>query len=229
MTLNDIVQTAQGGEAVNNLARQFGVGPEAAQAAVAAMIPAFSAGLQSLSAKPDALGAVLSQVASGAHAASFTGAGPSASAAGAALPGQIFGSPDAVANVANHVAEVSGVSPAVVQSMLPAVASILVGGLGQAMAEGGHADALGQLANAAATPGGLSAIAGGEGGLGGLIPSLFGSLLGVAQVTPQGAALTAGFAALSSMFVAGVQVAQANQASLNAVTQSFMRPPGAGV
>ena len=38
MNLNDIMQAAQGGQGVNNLASQFGVTPEQTQAAVQAMI-----------------------------------------------------------------------------------------------------------------------------------------------------------------------------------------------
>ena len=46
MNLNEIIQAAQGGEGVNNLASQFGLSPEQTQAAIQAIIPAFSDGLQ---------------------------------------------------------------------------------------------------------------------------------------------------------------------------------------
>ena len=46
MNLNDILQAAQGGQGVTNLASQFGLTPEQTQAAIQAMIPAFSGGLQ---------------------------------------------------------------------------------------------------------------------------------------------------------------------------------------
>ena len=46
MNLNDIIQAAQGGQGVNNLASQFGLSPEQTQAAIQAMMPAFSTGLQ---------------------------------------------------------------------------------------------------------------------------------------------------------------------------------------
>jgi hypothetical protein len=52
MTLNDILHGAQGGQAVANLGAQFGLAPEAAEAAVQAMIPAFSAGLTSMAPIP---------------------------------------------------------------------------------------------------------------------------------------------------------------------------------
>ena len=46
MNLNDIIQAAQGGQGVANLANQFGLTPDQAQAAVQAMMPAFSTALQ---------------------------------------------------------------------------------------------------------------------------------------------------------------------------------------
>ena len=56
MSLNDIIQAAQGGQAINNLASQFGLTPEQTQAAVQAMMPAFSMGLQRPRADPNGLG-----------------------------------------------------------------------------------------------------------------------------------------------------------------------------
>ena len=46
MNLNDIIQAAQGGQGVANLATQFGLTPDQAQAAVQALTPAFSTALQ---------------------------------------------------------------------------------------------------------------------------------------------------------------------------------------
>lgn len=45
MNLNEIMQAAQGGQGVNNLASQFGLTPDQAQSAVQAVIPAFSQAL----------------------------------------------------------------------------------------------------------------------------------------------------------------------------------------
>jgi hypothetical protein len=44
--LLEIMQAAQGGNAYNNLAQQFGIGTEQAQKAVEALLPAMSMGLQ---------------------------------------------------------------------------------------------------------------------------------------------------------------------------------------
>ena len=45
MNLNDIIQSAQGGQGINNIAQQFGISPEQAQAAIQAMLPGLSHGL----------------------------------------------------------------------------------------------------------------------------------------------------------------------------------------
>ncbi len=43
--LSEIMQSAQGGQAIPNLAKQFGLTPEQTQAAINALLPAFSVGL----------------------------------------------------------------------------------------------------------------------------------------------------------------------------------------
>ncbi len=235
MTLNDILHGAQGGQAVANLGAQFGLAPEAAEAAVQAMIPAFSVGLRSMAANPAAIGSVLNELASGAHAASYADPSQAAGASGlgGTVIGQVFGSPQAIDEVVRHVAQVSGVSADTIRAMLPAVASMLIGGLAHAMAGPGLSGVLGQLANAAAAPGGLDpAVAPAAGSGGGVIGSLIGSMFGGGHATanPETAAMAAGLATLSAMFVSGVQVGQAHQAALGAIAHSFTQPPpGTGV
>jgi hypothetical protein len=234
MTLNEILHGAQGGKAVDNIAAQYGLSAADAEKAVQAMIPAFSAALQQIVSNPAAMAGVLKELASGDHAASYApGQAPASGAAGSDALGRIFGSPQAVEMVVQHVSQVSGVSPDIVRSMLPAVASILIGGLAHAMASLGLSGVLSQLADAVSAPGGAGqAVAPASGSGNGVIGSLIGSLFGGAHPTanPETAALAAGLATLSAMFVSGVQVAQANQASMSAIAQSFAQPPpGAGV
>src|SRR5207237_7246976 len=96
MTLNDIIQAAQGGQGVNNLAAQFGLTPEQTQAAIQAMIPAFSHGLQRTAQDPTGLGGILNQVMNGLHQGTFTDPNQAGAAGGAGggVLGQIFGSPE---------------------------------------------------------------------------------------------------------------------------------------
>src|SRR5258708_19233710 len=82
MNLNDIIQAAQGGQGVNNLANQFGLTPEQTQAAIQAIIPAFSHALQRTAEDPTGLGGILSQLTSGVHQGSFTDPSQTGAAAG---------------------------------------------------------------------------------------------------------------------------------------------------
>ena len=228
MTLNDIVKNAQGGKAVDNLAAQYGLPPADAEKAVQAMIPAFSAALQQIVSNPAAIAGVLKELASGAHAASYEpGQAPAPGGAGGDALGRIFGSPQAVETVVQHVSQISGVSPDIVRSMLPAVASMLIGGLAHAMASLGLSGVLSQLADAMSAPGAAAQPAPAPASGGGVIGSLFGSMFGGSHgaANPEAAALAAGFASLSAMFVSGVQVAQAHQAGVSAIAQSFTQPP----
>jgi hypothetical protein len=226
MTLNDILNSAQGGRAVHNMAARFDLSDGEAQAATQAMIPAFSLAFERLAAHPATLGGLLVEMTNGAHAVSY--ADPDA-AAGALSPNaldQVFGSPEAVEKVVQHVAEASGVSPQAVGGMLPVAGSILIGGLSRSMADQGHAGVLDELAGAASSPGGLASALGSSAGGSGALGSLWNSVFGGAHepADPQAAALVAGLTALSAMFAAGVQASQASQASVAAVASSFQPP-----
>ena len=227
MTLNDILRGAQDGQAVGNLARRFGLTPDAAEAATQAMLPAFSVALGRLRQDPDALGGLIAEMADASHGASFAASGVADEAAGAQAAARVFGSPEAIRKVAEHVAEASGVAPATVEAMLPPVASILVGGLAQALAGQGHGAALGDLAAAASAPGGLGSALAAAGGSGGGLMGMLGSIFGGSHPpeNPQLAPLVAGLTALSAMLAAGVVASQAQQASLSALAASSAQPP----
>jgi len=230
MTLNDIIQAAQGGQGVNNLAAQFGLTPEQARAAVQAAMPAFSQGLQRVGQDPGALGGVLSQLTSNTHQGSFSGATPANAAAGGDVLGQIFGSPQIAAQISQRVSQASGINPQAIQQMMPVIASMLMGGLAHAMNSQGLGGALKDLANAANASGGLgSALPGGAaqsgegGGLGGLISSVLGGLLGggAGSANPQSASLQAGLDGLTKMFGSGVQTAQSHQQAIGDILGSI--------
>ncbi|MGO8797592.1 MAG: DUF937 domain-containing protein [Roseiarcus sp.] len=237
MTLNDIIQAAQGGQGVNNLANQFGLTPEQTQAAIQAMIPAFSMGLQKTAADPTGLGGIVSQLTNATHQGAFNDpgmAGAAAAPGGGAL-GQIFGSPQATAQLGQQISQMSGVSPQIVLQMMPVVASMLMGGLYHAMNGQGLGGILNQLAAAANSPGGLGSLvnqpAGAQpagGGLAGMVSGLLGGLLGgggAAGPTPQAAVVQAGLNTLGSMFQAGVQIAETHQQGMRDILKS-LSPPG---
>lgn len=235
MNLNDIIQAAQGGQGVSNLASQFGLTPEQTQAAVQAMIPAFSTGLQNTAQNPAGLGGLLSQLTSGAHQGSFTDPNQAGAATGVGgnVLGQIFGSPQVTSQVGQQASQMSGVSPQVIQQMMPIVASMLMGGLFHSMNSQGMGGILGQLASAATAPGGLASSFGqgaaaptaGGGMFGGMLGNVLGGLFGggaqQSGANPQAAAMQAGLSTLTNMFQAGVQVSQAHQQGLSSILGSL--------
>jgi hypothetical protein len=232
MTLNDIIQAAQGGQGVNNIAAQFGLSPDQAQAAVQAAMPAFSQGLQRAGQDPDALGGVLAHLTSDVHQGAYADPSQATTAgaqAGGDVLGQIFGSPQTTSQISQHVSQASGVSPEIIQQMLPVLASMLMGGLAHSMNSQGLGGVLGQLAGAAASPGGLGqVVAGGAaegqsgGGLGGLIGSVLGGLMGGQAATAgQSASLQNGLSSLTNMFQPGVATPTAHEQGINNILSSL--------
>ena len=231
MSLNDIIQAAQGGQGVNNLASQFGLTPEQTQAAIQAMIPAFSTGLQRTAQDPTGLGGILSQLTNSVHQGSFTDPAQASAAGGAGggVLGQIFGSPQITAQLSQQASQVSGVSPQIIQQMMPVLASMLMGGLFHSMNSQGLGGVLGQLAGAANSPGGLGSVFGQSGAgaqpaggvLGGLVTNMLGGLFGGNAGATQSTALQAGLNTLNSMFQAGVQVSQTHQQGLSDIMSTL--------
>ena len=235
MNLNDIIQAAQGGQGVNNLASQFGLSPDQAQSAVQAMIPAFSTGLQNAVQDPSSLGGLLSHLASGAHLGSYAdpNQATAATGAGGAALGQIFGSQEIVAQLAQRASQMSGVDTQTIEQMMPVVASMLVGGLTHSLNSQGLGGVIGELAGAATAPGGLASTfeqSGSSGGLlGGLVTSVLGGLFGGSQPATASqaggaapSALQEGLSALTGMLQPGVQVSADHQQGLNDILQSVV-------
>ena len=203
MTLNDIIQSAQGGGAVQNLANQFGLSPEQTQSALQAIIPALSHGLQRAAQDPGALGNVVSEIGSGAHAGSYADPSQTGAAvdAGSGALGQIFGSPGVTAQIGQQISRVSGIDPQIIAGLLPAVASIAMGGLSHAMQAQGQGAVLNQ--GGAASGGGL---------FGSIISAVQGALGG-----GQGGDAQSGLSSLINMFQPGVPVSAGHQQALNQI------------
>jgi len=203
MTLNDIIQSAQGGGALQNLANQFGLSPEQTQSALQAIIPALSHGLQRAAQDPGALGNVVSEIGSGAHAGSYADPSQTGAAvdAGSGALGQIFGSPGVTAQIGQQISRVSGIDPQIIAGLLPAVASIAMGGLSHAMQAQGQGAVLNQ--GGAASGGGL---------FGSIISAVQGALGG-----GQGGDAQSGLSSLINMFQPGVPVSAGHQQALNQI------------
>jgi hypothetical protein len=238
MNLYDIMMGAQGGQGVNNLATQFGLSPQQTQAAIQAMIPAFSLGLQRTAQDPTGFGGLLNQMTSGAHAAAYVDPAQTAAASnlGGNVLGQIFGSPQVAAQVGQQAAQMSGVNAQIIQQMMPVVASMLVGGIANAMAAQGLGGVLSQIANAFTQGAGLApavnpaAAAQAQAGnmfnswmnmVGGMFTGAAGTP--APPATPQAAALQATVNSLNTMLQAGVQISQAHQQGLATILESISK------
>lgn len=134
-SLFDIFAQAQNGAGMQALAQQFGLSMQQTQAAVQALLPAFSQGLQRSTADPYGLGAFMTAMASGQHAKYFEDAtrafSPQGIDEGNGILGHLFGSKDLSRAVAAQAAQATGLSQQMLQQMLPAMASMMMGGLAQ--------------------------------------------------------------------------------------------------
>ncbi|MER8445561.1 DUF937 domain-containing protein [Mesorhizobium sp. M1066] len=132
-SLFDMLTQAQNGNGMQALAQQYGLSMQQTQAAVAALLPAFSQGLQRNTADPYGLGAFMTAMASGQHAKYFEDASrafsPQGVDEGNGILGHLFGSKDLSRAVASQAAQASGVNQQILQQMLPAIASMIMGGL----------------------------------------------------------------------------------------------------
>ncbi|TGP22459.1 MULTISPECIES: DUF937 domain-containing protein [unclassified Mesorhizobium] len=132
-SLFDIFAQAQNGAGMQALAQQFGLSMQQTQAAVQALLPAFSQGLQRNTADPYGMGAFITAMASGQHAKYFEDAtrafSPQGIDEGNGILGHLFGSKDLSRAVAAQAAQATGLSQQLLQQMLPAMASMMMGGL----------------------------------------------------------------------------------------------------
>ena len=132
-TLFDMFANAQSGAAMQALAQQFNLSQQQTQAALEALLPAFSQGLKRNATDPYGMGAFLSALSSGQHQryfdnpmAAFT---PQGMAQGNDVLGQLFGSKDLSRAVAAQAAQATGIGQQILQQMLPAMAAMMMGGM----------------------------------------------------------------------------------------------------
>ena len=232
--LYQIIQGAQGGQAIDNLAQQFGLSSEQADAAVKSLIPALSTGFMTKAAQPGGTGEILGTMTDDQHKQAYADPNaaqdPTTQQKGGDILGSIFGNSAIIGQVAEQASRYTGIPAATLAQMLPVIASMVIGGVATTMHNQGMGGLLGQLASMA-EQGGLGGIlgqftgagstasttggqaAGAGGGLGGMFGSILGSFLGGAGAQPEapgatpGAvppAMQAGMDALSKMFQPGV-------------------------
>jgi hypothetical protein len=161
--LSELLQAAHGGDAIAILAQKFGISPDQASAALAALSPALAQGLQNHMQNPEGFSQILSHLSDPAHQAAYGDAAAvdaPAAAAGGDLLGQIFGGSANVGQIAQHVGQETGLNPDLLNRLMPVLASLTMGGVAKSMQEGGLGGLLQQFGGAASQSGGLGGIFG---------------------------------------------------------------------
>lgn len=231
MNLSDIFANAQGQEAMRALSQQFGLSAQQTEAAVAALLPAFSVGLQNQAKSAEAFQNLIGSFAGGQHLAAFEypklAMNSDMMGASNAFLEQIFGGAQQQTQqiqdqVVRQAAAVSGIGTAILAKMLPVIASMILGGLFKGAMNNGLGGLLEQL---------LRSTLGGAGGgmgmprgappeqspmpdnpLGDLLGSIFGNATGQSGQQGQPAdtrtndPVSAGIDILRDMFKTGQQV-----------------------
>jgi hypothetical protein len=165
MDIADILAGMQGGQAFDQLGRQFGLSADQTRSAVEALAPVIAAGISRNASQGGGLGDLIGAVLTGGHgryaedprSTQFDAVADD----GNAILGHIFGSKDVSRGVAQQLSASSGIGAAILKKMLPVIASMVMGVLAKKMLGG----------RAAAAPSG-------GGGLGDILGDILGGALG---------------------------------------------------
>ncbi|MGV3551466.1 DUF937 domain-containing protein [Rhizobium sp.] len=138
LPLFEMLTKAQGGDAVNEMAKQFGLAQEQMQQAMAALMPAFSTGLKRSVTNPYDFSALMTAASSGNYAQYFEDMtkafSPKGIADGNNVLALIFGSKEVSRAVAAQAEQMSGIGQDVYKQMMPVVANTMMGGFFKQMA-----------------------------------------------------------------------------------------------
>ncbi|MDN5929169.1 MAG: DUF937 domain-containing protein [Hyphomicrobiales bacterium] len=133
LPLFDMIANAQNGNGIEALSRQFGLSNQQTQAALQALMPAFSQGLKRNASDPYGMADFMKAMANGQHAKYFEDAAqansPKGVAEGNGILGHLFGSKDLSRAVTSQAAQMTGIGQNILAQMLPVIASMIMGGL----------------------------------------------------------------------------------------------------
>jgi hypothetical protein len=133
LPLFDMIANAQDGNGIEALSRQFGLSQQQTQAALQALMPAFSQGLKRNASDPYGMADFMNAMASGQHVKYFEDAAransPEGVSRGNDILGQLFGSKDLSRAVTGQAAQMTGIGQNILNQMLPVIASMIMGGL----------------------------------------------------------------------------------------------------
>lgn len=132
LPLFEMMMKAQNGDAVNAMAKQFGLAQEQMQQAMAALMPAFSTGLKRSASNPYDFSSLMAAAGSGNYAKYFEDMGKAFSPQGIAdgnnVLAVIFGSKEVSRAVAQQAEQMSGIGQEIYKQMLPVIANTMMGG-----------------------------------------------------------------------------------------------------
>lgn len=133
LPLFDMMMQADNGKAMQAYASQFNLAQDQVAKAVAALMPAFSAGLKRQSSNPFDFASLMQKASTGNYASYFEDVTraftPKGMADGNAALQQIFGSQELAGAIAAQAAQFSGVGQDLMRQMMPALADGMMGGL----------------------------------------------------------------------------------------------------
>jgi hypothetical protein len=249
--LSEIMQSAQGGQAISNIAKQFGLTQEQTESAINALLPAFSVGLQNQAQNMGSLSQIIGAMMGGQHTTTFddpnSHLNQQTASAGNDVLGQLFGPGQATSAIAQQVSKATGINPGVLMAMMPIVASMLMSGMFKSASNQGLGGLLGQLASGAfggaagTAPRGQTPGQPAGGMLGGILSNVMGNMMRGAQpggpaAAPQpqaGApsagmpgmnpAMQAGLDVLTGMFKTGAQAQSAHVAAVQDILNAYMK------
>jgi len=180
--LYEMIANAQNGAAMNAMAQQFGLTPQQTQAAIEALLPAFTLGLKQATQTPQGLAALFATMAQPQARAAFEQPPFAAQMQqfGTDALAAMFGSKDVSRAVADQAAPFAGVGPEILKKMLPAVAALIMSGLfrSAAQTQSGWADMLDQVFKQGQAPTGQAPRPGGGDPMSDLLGSILGGMLG---------------------------------------------------
>jgi hypothetical protein len=133
MNILETILNAKNGAALEQLSTQFGLRPDQASSAVAALVPALAAGFQRNMSNESGLEGLVGALTRGQHQQYLDNPDVLADAAttmdGNKILGHVFGSKDVSRQVAASAAQRTGMDASVLKKMLPVVAALAMAGL----------------------------------------------------------------------------------------------------
>jgi hypothetical protein len=131
--IENVLKSAQGGAAYDNLATAFGVNPAQTAPAITTMLEALSRRIErntlSRAGLADVVALLGTPAAGHAYADPQSLASPETGAIGNHVLDVLIGNKDTSRSIAQRASRASGLNEAVLKKMLPAVASMMIGGL----------------------------------------------------------------------------------------------------